>query len=131
MRLSVLTYVLSGLLLLPLVLLAGCGGRSVEEPLTDAQESKLGNDLLRIIEEDPSATTEAQIGTDAEGQPVYPVFIHVSDSAAFREQDVPVNSWSGAIATARLTTAQIRRAARIEVVERIQLSGRAGLHDGG
>jgi hypothetical protein len=53
------------------------------------------------------------------------VIVGAADPEAVRASGLPLGSWSGDAATARMTVKQIRRAARMEAVESIRLSGRA------
>lgn len=121
---------LSSVALLSLLLLMSCtGAPSGESSLTEAERQKLDRPLSRIVTGDTTNVDDLAVGTDAEGQQIFPVFLRVTDPDAFSSEDLPVNSWSGSIATARLTADQIRQAARLEVVESIRLSGRAESHD--
>lgn len=110
-------------------LVGGCAGGAVEGALTDKEKNTLDRALQRLVQGDTSDVEQGRVGMTEEGRGIYAVFIHVNDREAFRESAIPVNSWSGSIATARLTVEEIRRAARMEVVESIRLSGRAEAHE--
>lgn len=108
---------------------AGCAGDAAEEALTDKEKGTLDRSLQSLVRGDTSAGEEALVGTTENGEGVYGVLIRVGDREAFREGTIPVNSWSGSLATARLTVDQIRRAAKMEAVESIRLSGREEPHE--
>lgn len=118
----------SVLLLFLFFVLMGCAGGASEGALTEKEKRTLDQKLQRVVQGDTSAAEQERIGTTKRGEGIYAVFIRVSDPEAFRESSIPVNSWSGSIATARLTVEQLRRAARMEVVESIRLGGRAHPH---
>lgn len=121
---------LSSVALFSLLLLMSCtGAPSGESSLTEGEKQKLDRSLSHIVTGDTTSVDDIAVGTDAEGQQIFPVFLRVSDPDAFPSEDIPINSWSGSIATARLTADQIRRAARLEVVESIRLSDRAESHN--
>jgi len=113
------------LLLCLFILPIGCAGGASEGALTGKEKRTLDQRLQRVVRGDTSAAKQERIGMTESGEGIYAVFIRVSDPEAFRRSTIPVNSWSGSIATARLTAEQLRRAARMEVVESIRPSGQA------
>lgn len=112
-----------------LALVIGCAGGESEKVLTDKEKNTLDRSLRSLVRGDTSAAEEERVATTEGGDGIYAVFIHVRDREGFSEKKIPINSWSGSIATARLTIEQIREAAQMETVESIRLSGRTGLHE--
>jgi hypothetical protein len=110
--------------------LGGCAGSGRAGGLTEAEMSKLGATLQRIVRGEEGGEEE-KAGTTADGRAVYPVIVRAADPEAVRASALPVGSWSGDVATARLTVEQIRRAARMQAVASIRLSGRASTTRGG
>lgn len=115
-------FVWSVFLFLPLLL--ACTSETTRT-LTSVEKDKLGSRLQRILDGNASETQEVRVDVNEEGASIFPVFIRVNDPEVFQKSDIPVNSWSGNVATARLTADQIRRAAQLESVQSIRLSGRA------
>ncbi|HHP7238808.1 hypothetical protein, partial [Longibacter sp.] len=59
----------------------------------------------------------------------YPAIIRTSDPEALQRAGIPVNSVMGSIVTARLTAEEIRTAAGIASIRRIQPAAIASLHN--
>lgn len=92
--------------------------------LTAEQRKKLDAALQRLVvegEESPDLET----ATRGDGTVVYLVLVRTNDADALREADLPVNSVSGDVVTARWSVEEIRAAARLPAVRRIEASGRA------
>jgi len=119
-RLSSAIGTLAALLVaVPLVLQCTSGAR-----LTAEQRKKLDAPLQRLVvegEESPALET----ATRGDGTTVYLVLIRTDEPAALREAGLPVNSTSGDVVTARWSAEEIRTAARLSAVRRIEASGRA------
>ncbi len=87
---------------------------------------KLTPSLQRIVRgEEVQSPTAPPTATTSDGTTVYLVVLRVKDADAVRQAGIPLNSVQGSMATARLTVEQIRRAAALESVSRIEPSGRA------
>jgi hypothetical protein len=103
----------------------GCGGSQGGKALSDAERAKLDPTLQRVVAGDTAAAPEAaQARRGAER--VYLVLIRTAEPSALREAGLPLGSVSGTVATARLTAAEIRQAARLDAVGQIQISQTAG-----
>lgn len=61
-----------------------------------------------------------------DGTTVYSVILRSDQPAALREAGLPVNSIQGEIVTARLSIEQIRKAARLEAVRKIENPAQTG-----
>jgi hypothetical protein len=104
--------------------LAGCAGN--EKALTEAELSKCSPSLRALLQgREPRSVRPVPQSTRADGATVYPVLIRTADPEAVREAGIPLNSVQGPVATARLTLDQIRTAARLEAITRIEASGRS------
>jgi len=114
-----------GGILLIIVGVAGCGGSS--QSLTDSQLQKLDPALERLIRgENPERTLSTT--TRSDGTVAYSVFLRATDAEKVREAGIPINSASGNILAARLSKAEICRAARLDAVTSIESSGEATQH---
>lgn len=111
-----------GLFVMIALSLSGCWGS--EPALTTHQLQKLDPALRTLLEEDRSEH-DLPSSTRPDGTVVYSVFLRTSDVDAVRNAQIPINSTSGDILTARLSIDQIRRAARVEAVTSIRSSGAA------
>jgi len=116
------SWVLPAILVVILTLsAAACGGG---DALTDDQMRKLAPALQKVVKgEDPPPMANLVTATK-DGATVYAVILRVSDGTAVRDAGIPLNSVQGSVATARLTVGQIREAARLAAVDRIEPSGR-------
>lgn len=100
----------------------GCGGS--DQVLTKEELEKLDPDLRRLVQ--GSAPQQAIPSTTRpDGTRAYSVFIRATDAERVREAGLPINSVSGNILTARLSTSELRKAARLEAVTSIESSGEA------
>lgn len=101
---------------------AGCG--SAENTLSDAEMDKLAPALQRVVQGDPSATPQRlPTETRPDGTTAYVVLVRMSDADAVRKAGIPINSVQGSVATARLSVGELRKAARLDAVTRIEPSG--------
>ena len=88
--------------------------------------NKLTPPLQQVVRGDEAQpSSELSTATASDGTTLYLVILRVDDADAVREAGIPLNSVHGSMATARLTIEQIRRAATLETVSRIEHSGRA------
>jgi hypothetical protein len=100
---------------------SACGGA---EALSNEEMNKLSPALQRVVQgEDPPPLSDLVTAT-RDGETVYAVILRVTDAQAVREAGISLNSVQGSVATARLTVDQIRDAARVPEVARIEESGR-------
>jgi hypothetical protein len=100
---------------------SACGGA---ETLSGEEMDKLSPALQRIVQGDePPPLSDLVTGT-RDGTTVYAVILRVSDADAVRDAGIPLNSVQGSVATARLSVDQIRDAARVPEVARVEESGR-------
>ncbi|NBC87341.1 MAG: S8 family serine peptidase [Bacteroidetes bacterium] len=97
------------------------GGFQVLMGRTDASK-RAGASGLPLILQKTALEDEA-------GEVRYPAIIRTSDAAALRRAGIPVNSVLGSIVTARLTAEDIRTAAGISSIQRIQPAAIASLHN--
>lgn len=104
---------------------AGCEGS--KQSLTDQQLGKLDPALRSLLQEGDSGRRLSST-TRSDGTVAYAVFIRATDAEQVREAGIPVNSTSGKILTARLSTKEIRKAARLDAVTSIERSGEATQH---
>lgn len=88
--------------------------------LTDAQMNKLDPALQRLVEGEPRGMDRYSTSERDDGTTVYGVILRSDDPASLQDAGLPVNSVQGDIVTARLTIDQIRRAARLDAVRRIE-----------
>jgi len=101
--------------------LAGCSGG---ETLTGKEQQKLDAELQRLIkgktrDRDFFSTSKREDGTT-----VYSVLIRCDDPDVLRKVGLNISSVMGEIVTARLSVAEIRRAAQIEEVNHIENASR-------
>lgn len=116
----------ASLILLFALLSVGSGCQGSRSALTDEQMSKLTPPLQRLVRgQERQTPTEIPTATTGDGTTVYLVILRTDDAGAVREAGIPLNSVQGSMATARLTVEQIRRAATLESVSRIEPSGRS------
>lgn len=130
------------LLALSVGLLAGCSGKrasnaptqgdtaatgtqapadtSTTGTLTDAQRNRLGPRLQRMMASASRPSDDVEPVGTRNGVPIYSVTVQCSDAEALRRANLPLNSVQGSIITARWTLQDIRTAATIEEVQRIQ-----------
>jgi hypothetical protein len=108
--------------LLLAVVVAACGGS--EQALTKGELEKLDPALRRLVQ---GSTPQGAIPstTRPDGTVAYAAFIRATDAERVREAGLPINSVSGNILTAWLSTSELRKAARLEVVTSIESSGEA------
>lgn len=100
---------------------AGCGGS--KEALSEAEMQKLTPPLQQVVQGNtPSGPQQLQTQTRADGTVAYLVLLRVTDADAVREAGIPVNSVQGPVATARLSADELRRAAKVDAVTRIEAS---------
>ena len=108
------------------VAVAGCGSSS---KLTEDELQKLDANLRLLVQgKTPEGDLSSTVRSD--GTTVYSVFIRATNPSRVREARIPINSTSGNVLTARLSVDEIRRAARLETVTRIESSGQAKPHPG-
>lgn len=109
-----------------LLLLSVPGCASSHSSLTEEQMDKLTPPLQRVVRgEKVQSPMGPPTATTSDGTTVYLVILRTDDADAVREAGIPLNSVQGSRATARLTVEQIRRAAALESVSRIEPSGRS------
>ena len=107
-----------------LLALAGCGGGA--NTLSEEQMQKLTPALQRIVEGKTSSSVRSlSTRTRPDGTTEYAVLLRVTDADAVREAGIPLNSVQGAVATARLSVDELRRAAQLNAVTRIEPSGQS------
>lgn len=98
-------------------------------PLTTEQRQRLGPALRRMMAGDTLSRSDRLRKTEPvgerEGKQVYSVLVEGADAETLQDASIPVVSAAGGIITARLTTAQIRRVASIQNVQRIRFPGQA------
>lgn len=109
---------LSALLCLSLLGMGAC--TNSEPALTDSQREKLDPALQRLIEGEAPSTDRYSTSERDDGTTVYSVILQSDDPSALREAGLPINSVRGDLVTARLTVAQIREAAKMDAVRRIE-----------
>ena len=104
------------------VAIAACGGS--EQALTKGELEKLDPSLRRLVQ---GSTPQREIPstTRPDGTVAYAVFIRTTDAERVREAGIPINSMSGNILTARLSTSELRKAVRLDAVTSIESSGEA------
>jgi len=100
---------------------SACGGA---EALSSEEMDKLSPALQRVVQGDEPPPLSDLVTATRDGETVYAVILRVTDAQAVREAGIPLNSVQGSVATARLTVDQIRDAARVTEVARIEESGR-------
>lgn len=105
------------------------------EPLTEAQKSRLGPALRRLLTGDstgarPAGFRDLSPVGKRDGKSIYPVTIQGVGMGKLREVGISQASEVGGIVTARLTAGQIRRLASVEEVRRIRASEQATPQDG-
>lgn len=109
-----------------LALLAGCaGGNAATEPLTDAEMRKLSAPLQQVMQgETPSGGTLTTT-TTSDGATAYAVLVRTTAPEDLDAAGLPTGSTAGSVVTARWTAEQIRMAARMASVQRIEAAGTA------
>lgn len=95
------------------------------EALTQAQRSRLGPMLRRLLAADTSEMSPDSLrglspAGQRDGQKVYAVLIEGAGTEVLRKANIPYVSKVGGTVTARLTAEQIRKAASIGEVQRIR-----------
>lgn len=100
--------------------LSACGNGDV---LTGDEMDKLAPALQRVVQGEEAPPMADLVTSTHDGETVYAVLLRVSDADAVRDAGIPLNSVQGSVATARLTTEQLRSAARLSSVTRIEPSG--------
>jgi len=115
------TLVVMSVLVCLMLDLAGCSGG---ETLTGKEQQKLDAELQRLIkgktrDRDFFSTSKREDGTT-----VYSVLIRCDDPDVLRKVGLNISSVMGEIVTARLSVAEIRRAAQIEEVNHIENASR-------
>jgi hypothetical protein len=103
------------------LLMLQCSGGS---ELTAEQRGKLDAPLQRLVVEGRKSPA-LETTTRGDGTIVYLVLVRAGEPASLREAGLPVNSVSGDVVTARWSVGEIRMAARLSTVRRIEASGRA------
>lgn len=96
----------------------GCAGGS--QSLTNSQLQKLDPALKRLVQGESRGMDRYSTSKRDDGTMVYSVILRSSKPEALRQAELPINSVKGDIITARLTIAQIRKAARLKVVRKIE-----------
>jgi hypothetical protein len=99
------------------------------QALTAAQRQRLGPALRRLFAGDTLSRPSEPRATDPvgerEGRKVYSVLVEGASAKALRNAGLPVTSAVAGTLTARLTLPEIRKAASLQNVRRIRLSGQA------
>lgn len=113
-----LSFTLSAFLFLSLLGMGAC--TNSESALTDSQREKLDPALQRLVEGGDPTMDRYSTSESDDGTTVYSVILRSDDPSALREAGLPINSVRGDIVTARLTVSQIREAARLDAVRRIE-----------
>ncbi|MGM0705483.1 MAG: hypothetical protein ACQETP_06150 [Bacteroidota bacterium] len=93
--------------------------------MTEAQMEKLAPALQCIVNDEAPAGRPLRTETRADGVTVYPVILRVTDADAVRQAGIPLNSVQGRVATARLSASELRQAAQLDTVKRINPSGQS------
>lgn len=101
----------------------GCGGGT--QTLTAAQMEKLAPALQRVLCGEAPAGMPLPTETRTDGVAVYSVILRITDADAVRGAGIPLNSVQGRVATARLSVSELRQAARLDAVIRIDSSGQS------
>lgn len=87
---------------------------------------KLTPVLQRVVKgERSSSVPSLQTRTRPDGTTEYAVLLRIENAQAVREAGIPLNSVQGSVATARLSAAELRRAAMLDAVTRIEPSGQS------
>jgi hypothetical protein len=99
------------------------------QPLTAAQRQRLGPALRRLLTGDTLSRPSGPRATDPvgerEGREVYSILVEGADAKTLRDAGLPVTSAVAGTLTARLTLPEIRKAASLQNVRRVRLSGQA------
>jgi hypothetical protein len=104
--------------MLLIIVATGCGGSS--QSLTDSQLQKLDPALQRLVQGESHGMDRYSTSKREDGKTAYSVILRSNEPEALRKAGLPLNSVQGDIITARLTIAQIRKAARLEAVRKIE-----------
>lgn len=118
LRLATALFLIWGSLLFLSMGLSGCANS--EQVLTEDQMQKLDPALQRLIHGESRGMDRYSTSTRNDGVTVYSVILRSNTPEALRKADLPLNSVQGNVITARLSIPQIRTAARLEAVQRIE-----------
>lgn len=91
-----------------------------KQTLTKPQMEKLAPSLQRLVQNEARSMDRFTTAEREDGTLVYSVILRSTDPAALRAANLPINSVQGPIVTARLSVAQIRTAATLKPVEKIE-----------